>query len=86
MTIPAEAYTNGWHFGLIIPTLILITVTVNYVFIPVFYTNNIDNCYAVSVMAWHSHNFQRIALQENCEILTEKLSSIFIDFLEAKSL
>lgn len=48
MTIPTEVYSFGWQYMIIVPNMILIVGTVNYVFLPVFYNNNIDNCYMVS--------------------------------------
>lgn len=48
VAIPAEIYSFGWQYFLIIPTLVFIIIAVNYLFLPVFYQNNIDNCYAVS--------------------------------------
>lgn len=49
MTVPAEVYSFGWQYGLLIPTLFFITFGTNYLFLPVFYHNSIDNCYVVSV-------------------------------------
>lgn len=48
IAIPAEIYSFGWQYCLVIPMLIPITISINYLFLPVFYHNNIDNCYAVS--------------------------------------
>lgn len=47
MAIPAEIYSFGWQYMLILPTLFFITFVTNYLFLPVFYHNNIDNCYVV---------------------------------------
>lgn len=49
MTIPVEIYSYGWQYMLLFPTLIFIVVATNYLFLPVFYQNNIENCYVVSV-------------------------------------
>lgn len=49
ISIPAEIYSFGWQFMLLVPTFIFVTLVINYVSLPVFYSNNIENCYAVSV-------------------------------------
>lgn len=52
MAIPAEIYSFGWQFALLLPAIVAIILTSNYLFIPVFYNNSIDNCYAVSEFGW----------------------------------
>lgn len=47
-TIPIESYSFGSQYILIVPNLVLIVLCVNYIILPVFYHNNIDNCYVVS--------------------------------------
>ena len=49
MTIPVEIYSHGWQYMLLFPTLVFIAIATNYLFLPVFYQNNIENCYVVSV-------------------------------------
>lgn len=51
ISIPAEIYSFGWQFALILPIISVITLVSSYLFLPVFYNNNIDNCYAVSVFS-----------------------------------
>lgn len=48
MAVPAEVYSYGWQYILMIPAMFIVTVVANTLFIPVFYQNSIDNCYAVS--------------------------------------
>lgn len=52
MTIPVEIYSYGWQYMLLLPTLLFIAVATNYLFLPVFYQNNIENCYVVSGLVW----------------------------------
>lgn len=74
VAIPAEIYAFGWQYVLIIPTVGLIILIVNYLFLPVFYQNNIDNCYAVSVPI-DSFQIEREKLNfsENAEWVSEAL-------------
>lgn len=48
MTIPAELYQHGSQYLLFLPTLVFVVLVCCYVYLPVFYHNNIDNCYVVS--------------------------------------
>lgn len=52
MATPAEIYSYGWQYAMLFPSLVAITLAANYLFIPVFYHNNLDNCYAVSEFDW----------------------------------
>uniref|UniRef100_A0A182W0T7 Sodium/solute symporter n=1 Tax=Anopheles minimus TaxID=112268 RepID=A0A182W0T7_9DIPT len=45
MSVPAEMYSYGAQYWIIAPTMILITMIINYIFVPVFYNNHITNCY-----------------------------------------
>lgn len=47
MAIPAEVYAFGWQYTLLLPSLILVLMVTNYISLPVFYSNNIENCYMV---------------------------------------
>lgn len=47
ISIPAEIYSFGWQYCLFLPGLFLVTLITNYVSLPVFYCNNIENCYMV---------------------------------------
>lgn len=47
MTLPAEMYSMGSQVTIIVLIQGLVTLLVNFVFIPIFYNNHIDNCYAV---------------------------------------
>lgn len=46
--VPAEAYGFGSTYMISIgPIIFLVTLFTNYAILPVFYNNNIDNCYTV---------------------------------------
>ncbi|XP_055542485.1 sodium-coupled monocarboxylate transporter 2-like [Wyeomyia smithii] len=45
MSIPAEMYSYGTQYWIIAPTMICIVAIINYVFLPVFFNNQIVNCY-----------------------------------------
>lgn len=49
VSLPAEIYSFGSNYvQLELLVVVLLTIVVNYGVLPVFYTNNIDNCYAVN--------------------------------------
>lgn len=50
MTLPAEIYSMGSQVTIMVLIQGLVMLLINFVFIPIFYNNNIDNCYAVSIM------------------------------------
>ncbi|XP_058447704.1 sodium-coupled monocarboxylate transporter 2 [Malaya genurostris] len=45
MSVPAEMYSYGAQYWIIAPTMIVIVLIINYVFVPVFYNSQITNCY-----------------------------------------
>ncbi|XP_053695458.1 sodium-coupled monocarboxylate transporter 1 [Sabethes cyaneus] len=45
MSVPAEMYSYGAQYWIIAPTMLFIVLIINYVFVPVFYNNQIVNCY-----------------------------------------
>lgn len=47
MAIPAESYSFGINWAFNVIAMIFIIPIINYVVIPVFYNNNISNCYEV---------------------------------------
>lgn len=44
MTVPAEMYFYGTQYYLIAILMVAICAAINYIFLPVFYENNISNC------------------------------------------
>lgn len=50
MTLPAEMYSFGSQVTIMVLIQGLVTLLINFVFIPIFYNNHIDNCYAVSII------------------------------------
>jgi len=47
MSIPAEMYVYGITWFTCVITIVLAVPILNYIIIPVFYNNNITNCYEV---------------------------------------
>uniref|UniRef100_A0A7G3AU22 Putative sodium/solute symporter n=1 Tax=Lutzomyia longipalpis TaxID=7200 RepID=A0A7G3AU22_LUTLO len=45
LAIPAEMYGYGTQYAIMVPFMIVIVSIINFVFVPVFYHNNIYNCY-----------------------------------------
>uniref|UniRef100_A0A1A9WF67 Sodium-dependent multivitamin transporter n=1 Tax=Glossina brevipalpis TaxID=37001 RepID=A0A1A9WF67_9MUSC len=62
MAIPAETYSFGinWTFNVI--AIIIFIPIINYVVIPVFYNNNISNCYEYLEMRFNSKTRDLITL------------------------
>lgn len=56
MTIPAEMYSFGIHWFFNVVSTVLTIPLLNWVIIPVFYNNNISNCYEV---CWMSEKLKR---------------------------
>lgn len=91
MTVPAEIYSFGWQYALLLPSLIFVTLVTNYVSLPVFYCNNIENCYVVSVKTTRTnaadfnwYHFQYLDLRfgkATCKILTILYVLLCIFFL-----
>lgn len=49
ITIPSEIYSYGSTYMFMISVVVIgSTLLINWLYLPVFYNNNIDNCYAVS--------------------------------------
>lgn len=47
MSIPAETYSYGLAYIYLVLSNILVVPTLTYIIVPVFYENNIANCYEV---------------------------------------
>uniref|UniRef100_A0A1B0C7K6 Uncharacterized protein n=1 Tax=Glossina palpalis gambiensis TaxID=67801 RepID=A0A1B0C7K6_9MUSC len=45
MSIPAETYSYGLAYIYLVLSNILVVPTLTYIIVPVFYENNISNCY-----------------------------------------
>lgn len=48
ISIPSEIYAYGSQYMNIILTFGFVVLTVNYMFLPLFFKNNFSNCYTVS--------------------------------------
>lgn len=49
VTIPAEVYSYGWQHMVFCVALVFVILVTNYVSLPVFYCNNIENVYVVCI-------------------------------------
>lgn len=47
LTMPVEIYSYGWQHTMFLPVLILVMLALCYIFLPILYHNNLDNCYTV---------------------------------------
>lgn len=47
LTMPVEIYQYGWQYTLFLPALVLVALALCYIFLPILYQNNLDNCYTV---------------------------------------
>uniref|UniRef100_A0A1B0BS69 Sodium-coupled monocarboxylate transporter 2 n=1 Tax=Glossina palpalis gambiensis TaxID=67801 RepID=A0A1B0BS69_9MUSC len=54
MAIPAESYSFGINWAFNVIAMIIIIPIINYIVIPVFYNNNISNCYEYLEMRFNS--------------------------------
>lgn len=48
MSVPAESYSYGFSYIFIVVSMIAVVPILVHVIVPVFYENNISNCYEVS--------------------------------------
>lgn len=68
--IPAETYQFGWQIMLSVPALILVMLLTNYVSLPVFYSNNIENCYVVCIRLLFFNKIpEKFTIIDLCSIL-----------------
>jgi len=48
MSIPAESYTYGFNYIFVVLAMLVVIPILIYIIVPVFYENNVSNCYEVS--------------------------------------
>jgi len=48
MSVPAETYSFGFNMIFVVWAMVLAVPVLIYVIVPVFYDNNVSNCYEVS--------------------------------------
>ncbi|XP_065372256.1 sodium-coupled monocarboxylate transporter 2-like [Calliphora vicina] len=58
MSVPAENYAFGFTYVFTIVSIILVIPILNYVIVPVFYNNNISNCYEYLEMRFNKRTRQ----------------------------
>lgn len=49
MSIPAESYTYGFNYLFVVLSMVVVVPILIYIIVPVFYENNVSNCYEVSM-------------------------------------
>lgn len=49
IVVPSEIYSFGSHYLLVLPAIIVMVFVVTYGILPIFYEQNLDNCFAVRV-------------------------------------
>ena len=49
MSVPAESYSYGNNYVFMVLSLIVVIPFLAWIIVPVFYENNISNCYEVSL-------------------------------------
>lgn len=55
MSVPAETYTFGINYIFMVLSMVLVVPVLIYVVVPVFYENNVSNCYEVGGRDLNSH-------------------------------
>ncbi|XP_065368743.1 sodium-coupled monocarboxylate transporter 2-like isoform X2 [Calliphora vicina] len=60
MSVPAENYAFGFTYAFIVACLILVIPILNYIIVPVFYNNNISNCYEYLEMRFNKRTRQLV--------------------------
>jgi len=48
MSVPAETYSFGFNMIFVVWAMVLSVPVLIYIIVPVFYDNNVSNCYEVS--------------------------------------
>lgn len=49
MSVPAESYSYGFSYIFIVVSMIAVVPILVHVIVPVFYENNISNCYEAAI-------------------------------------
>ncbi|KAM7362745.1 uncharacterized protein ACRADG_013306 [Cochliomyia hominivorax] len=60
MSVPAENYAFGFSYILLVFPIILVIPILNYIIVPVFYNNNISNCYEYLEMRFNKGTRQLV--------------------------
>uniref|UniRef100_A0A1I8Q1U6 Uncharacterized protein n=2 Tax=Stomoxys calcitrans TaxID=35570 RepID=A0A1I8Q1U6_STOCA len=55
MAVPAESYSFGFGYIFLVLSIIPVVPMLNYIIIPVFYNNNISNCYEYLQIRFNKH-------------------------------
>ncbi|SPP82649.1 sodium-coupled monocarboxylate transporter 2 [Drosophila guanche] len=62
MSIPAESYTFGFNIVFIVMAMILTVPVLIYIIVPVFYENNVSNCYQYLEMRFNKLTRQLVTI------------------------
>ncbi|XP_059619567.1 sodium-coupled monocarboxylate transporter 2 [Phlebotomus argentipes] len=71
LALPAEMYGYGTQFAMMVPFMIVTVSIINFVFVPVFYHNNIANCYEYLEMRFSPRlrHLMTVTFMANCYFL-----------------
>ncbi|KAH8382273.1 hypothetical protein KR009_002597, partial [Drosophila setifemur] len=62
MSIPAESYTFGINYVFVVLSMIAVIPILIYIIVPVFYENNVSNCYEYLEMRFNKRTRQLVTL------------------------
>ncbi|EDX15158.1 sodium-coupled monocarboxylate transporter 2 [Drosophila simulans] len=60
MSIPAESYTYGFNYIFVVLAMLVVIPILIYVIVPVFYENNVSNCYEYLEMRFNKRTRQLV--------------------------
>ncbi|XP_055716531.1 sodium-coupled monocarboxylate transporter 2 [Phlebotomus papatasi] len=71
LALPAEMYGYGTQYAILVPFMIVTVSIINFIFVPVFYHNNISNCYEYLEMRFSARirHIITITFMANCYFL-----------------
>ncbi|XP_068152295.1 LOW QUALITY PROTEIN: sodium-coupled monocarboxylate transporter 2 [Drosophila tropicalis] len=62
MSIPAESYTYGFNYIFVVLAMFAVVPILIYIIVPVFYDNNVSNCYEYLEMRFNKRTRQLVTL------------------------
>ncbi|KAH8313670.1 hypothetical protein KR067_009996, partial [Drosophila pandora] len=60
MSIPAESYTYGFNYLFVVLSMVVVVPILIYIIVPVFYENNVSNCYEYLEMRFNKRTRQLV--------------------------
>ncbi|KAH8381428.1 hypothetical protein KR093_004777 [Drosophila rubida] len=80
MSVPAETYSFGINYFFMVISMVAVVPILNYIIVPVFYENNVSNCYEVSddsiISKSYLHHLSFQYLEERFSKLTRQLVTV----------